>query len=182
MKDREAAAAAAAAAAAPAFRVKATAQAVTPRSLPDRDKSAPNQVSDADESCEVLLESSEGSLSHSLRPISSSEVSTQKHGDGHWNIPFDGSFENLVSKSPLGKGEGHANALTEIGFVPISKEGRGRCSGGTEVTPLKPIAMRSIGAPPFAQAIMRRGLLKDSLNGKRMSAPKEEITLFVISE
>lgn len=140
-------------------------------------------MSDADESCEVLLESSEGSLSHSLRPISSSEVSTQKHGDGRWNIPFDGSFENLVSKSPLGKGEGHANALTEIGFVPISKEGRGRCSGGTEVTPLKPIAMRSIGAPPFAQAIMRRGLLKDSLNGKRtMSAPKEEITLFVISE
>ena len=115
--------------AAPPFRPRATDEVKTPRSRRDDGylSSTPNQVSD--DSGEVEPESDlslSQSLSHDLSkslshishaPSSEEDSPTGPTINGRWNIPFDGSFEELVAKkSPLGKG----NALKEIGFVPIS--------------------------------------------------------------
>mmetsp|Transcript_2995 Transcript_2995/g.6523 ORF Transcript_2995/g.6523 Transcript_2995/m.6523 type:complete len:245 (+) Transcript_2995:293-1027(+) len=168
-------------AAAPIFRAKATAEVPTPTFIPGERKtllpSTPNHVSD--DSGEIEPESSEGSLSHSLSHISQANSSDEDlpidyaASDGRWIIPFDGSFEDVVAKSP--RRTGNENALKEIGFVgfvPIGgREGRGHRSDGTEVTLLRPVARRSHGASPFTQAI-RRGLLKDSLNEKENVSPK----------
>ena len=118
----------------------------------------------SDESGEVEPES-QGSLSHGLSHISQAystdEDSTMEHttSDGRWNIPFDGSVEDLTAKSASGMGTGHGNALKEIDFIPISDEGRWCFSGGFRVTPVQPVAS-SYGASAFAHAA-KKGLLKD---------------------
>ena len=151
---------------APVFRARARYRVVTPTALHgDRNQSVastPNQVSD--DSGEVEPES-QGSLSHRLSHISqahsSDEDSTMEHttSDGRWNIPFDGSVEDLTAKSPSGMGTVHGNALKEIDFIPISDEGRWCFSGGFRVTPVQPVAS-SYGASAFAHAA-KKGLLKD---------------------
>ena len=169
--------------AAPPFRPRATDEVKTPRSRRDDGylSSTPNQVSD--DSGEVEPESDlslSQSLSHDLSkslshishaPSSEEDSPTGPTINGRWNIPFDGSFEELVAKkSPLGKG----NALKEIGFVPISstREHR-RPSLGLGVAPVRPLAMRSPVTSPFAQAD-KRGLLKDIMNEKENVSPKPD--------
>lgn len=145
---------------------------------------APNHVSD--DSGEAESES-QGSLGLSLSRSSLSQIS-QAHssdedsaagrqpGDGRWNIPFDGSFEEgLVANSPSGKGAGHRNALREIAFVPIGEEGRGEFSTRQGVTPVRPVA-RNRGVSPFVRHAVEKGLSNDAMKGKENAGRKKRFS------